>query len=77
MKTKHIYQMRVVAFPVYKIWRGPLHEEDTAEVEWVWRPYMNTSHKRLYLSVPTVEVKDSDEDEEETGASSIKKLKRS
>uniref|UniRef100_A0A0R3SN78 Brix domain-containing protein n=1 Tax=Hymenolepis diminuta TaxID=6216 RepID=A0A0R3SN78_HYMDI len=62
---------------LYKIWRGPLHEEDTAELEWVWRPYMNTSHKRLYLSVPTVEAKDSDEDEEETGASSIKRLKRS
>ncbi|VDD74201.1 unnamed protein product [Mesocestoides corti] len=35
---------------LYKIWRGPLHEESTADVEWVFRPYMSTSYKRRFLS---------------------------
>ena len=48
---------------VYKIWRGPLHEEDTAEVEWVFRPYMNTAYKRRFLS-----VEGGDEDEENAGS---------
>ncbi|BHF77632.1 snoRNA-binding rRNA-processing protein imp4 [Sparganum proliferum] len=36
---------------LYKIWRGPLHEEDTADVEWVMRPYMSTAYKRRFLSL--------------------------
>lgn len=67
--------MSAYSFLVYKIWRGPLHEEDTSEVEWVQRPYMNTSHKRLYLSVPTAEGNNNDEEDEEAGAT--KKAKRS
>ncbi|KAH8866490.1 U3 small nucleolar ribonucleoprotein IMP4 [Schistosoma japonicum] len=38
---------------LYKILRGPLHEEATADVEWVYRPYMNTTFKRRFLSEPT------------------------
>ncbi|GAA47412.1 U3 small nucleolar ribonucleoprotein protein IMP4, partial [Clonorchis sinensis] len=35
---------------LYKIWRGPLHEEAAADVEWVYRPYMSTTFKRRFLS---------------------------
>ena len=34
----------------HKILRGTLEEEKAADVEYVLRPYMNTSHKRLELS---------------------------
>ncbi|KAM7542386.1 hypothetical protein Aperf_G00000000629 [Anoplocephala perfoliata] len=49
---------------LYKIWRGPLHEEDVAEIEWILRPYMNTAHKRCFLSR---EVDDAGRDEEQEG----------
>ncbi|CAH8667414.1 unnamed protein product [Heterobilharzia americana] len=38
---------------LYKIWRGPLHEEATADIEWVYRPYMTTTFKRHFLSEQT------------------------
>lgn len=41
-----------ILLTVYKIWRGPLHEEATADIEWVYRPYMNTTFKRRFLSEP-------------------------
>ncbi|KAH9278434.1 U3 small nucleolar ribonucleoprotein IMP4 [Echinococcus granulosus] len=54
---------------LYKIWRGPLHEEDTAEVEWVFRPYMNTAYKRRFLST------EEDEESEAGGTGGGKRLK--
>ncbi|THD22689.1 U3 small nucleolar ribonucleoprotein IMP4 [Fasciola gigantica] len=35
---------------LYKIWRGPMHEEAAADVEWVYKPYMSTTYKRKFLS---------------------------
>ncbi|XP_075919863.1 U3 small nucleolar ribonucleoprotein IMP4-like [Petromyzon marinus] len=36
---------------VYEIKLGTLDNAATAEVEWPWRPYMNTAKKRKFLSV--------------------------
>ncbi|VDM20862.1 unnamed protein product [Hydatigera taeniaeformis] len=58
---------------LYKIWRGPLHEEGTAEVEWVFRPYMNTAYKRCFLS--TEEGNDTDDEPEAGGTNAKKRLK--
>ncbi|KAL3316425.1 snoRNA-binding rRNA-processing protein imp4 [Cichlidogyrus casuarinus] len=49
---------------LYKIWRGPLHEEKTAEVEWVFKPYMNTMYKRRLLSNEN-EKNDVEEEDEQ------------
>lgn len=38
------------SFPVYKIILGTLDNEDSADVEWVFRPYMNTTKKRKFLT---------------------------
>ncbi|CDI97994.1 U3 small nucleolar ribonucleoprotein [Echinococcus multilocularis] len=54
---------------LYKIWRGPLHEEGTAEVEWVFRPYMNTAYKRRFLST------EEDGEAEADGTGGGKRLK--
>ena len=35
---------------VYKIILGTLENESAADVEWVYRPYMNTAKKQRYLS---------------------------
>ena len=61
---------------VYKIWRGPLHEEDTAEVEWVFRPYMNTAYKRRYLSTEAnSDNEGEDQTSEENAAGGTKRSK--
>ncbi|KAL5966321.1 U3 small nucleolar ribonucleoprotein IMP4, partial [Taenia solium] len=56
---------------LYKICRGPLHEEDTAEVEWVFRPYMNTAYKRRFLSAE--EGEDANDEKAEDGGTSVRK----
>ncbi|CAH1784578.1 unnamed protein product [Owenia fusiformis] len=35
---------------LYQILQGTLENADSADVEWVYRPYMNTAKKRKYLS---------------------------
>lgn len=35
---------------IYKIILGTLDNEDSADVEWVFRPYMNTTKKRKFLT---------------------------
>jgi len=37
-------------FLVYEIKLGTLDNATAADVEWAWRPYMNTARKRRYLS---------------------------
>jgi len=58
---------------LYEIKLGTLENAAAADVEWAWRPYMNTAHKRRFLS-------DDDgwadgDDEELQGSSSQKKIK--
>lgn len=36
--------------PAYQIILGTIEGADTADVEWVFRPYMNTTKKRKFLS---------------------------
>ena len=36
---------------VYQLILGTVDTADTADVEWVYRPYMNTTKKRKFLSV--------------------------
>lgn len=36
---------------VYQIIQGTVDVADAADVEWVYRPYMNTAKKRRFLSV--------------------------
>ena len=36
---------------VYKIVLGTIDTADSADVEWVYRPYMRTAKKRKFLSV--------------------------
>ena len=38
------------AFTVYSIKLGTLDTMEAADTEWVLRPYMNTAHKRQFLS---------------------------
>ena len=35
---------------LYRILQGPLDERETADNEYVYRPYMNTTHKRKFLT---------------------------
>lgn len=35
---------------VYQIILGTIENVDTADTEWVYRPYMNTTKKRKFLS---------------------------
>jgi U3 small nucleolar ribonucleoprotein protein IMP4 len=35
---------------VYEIKLGTLENAAAADVEWAWRPYMNTARKRRFLS---------------------------
>lgn len=35
---------------LYEIKLGTLDNEDAADTEWALRPYMNTAHKRRFLS---------------------------
>jgi len=35
---------------LYRVLQGPLDERDTADTEYVYRPYMNTAHKRKFLT---------------------------
>ena len=36
--------------PVYQIILGTIDNADSADVEWVYRPYMNTAKKRRFLT---------------------------
>lgn len=45
------------SFAVYKIVLGTIDIADSADVEWVYKPYMRTTKKRKFLSTeeePTV-----------------------
>jgi len=53
---------RFALFP-FKILRGTM-EDTNAQVEWVYRPYMNSSKRRRILS-ETLVVQDEDEQENE------------
>ena len=46
---EHSYKVLYI-FSVYKILQGTLENADTADVEWVLRPYMNTAKKRRFLA---------------------------
>jgi hypothetical protein len=37
-------------FPVYQIILGTIETKDSADIEWVYRPYMNTAKKRKFLA---------------------------
>jgi hypothetical protein len=41
--------LRRAAPAVYQLIQGTVDEEDTADKEWVYRPYLNTARKRVYL----------------------------
>ena len=45
-----LYQNACFVFSVYKIILGTLENESVADVEWVYRPYMNTAKKQRFLS---------------------------
>jgi U3 small nucleolar ribonucleoprotein protein IMP4 len=35
---------------VYQIILGTIETKDSADIEWVYRPYMNTAKKRKFLA---------------------------
>ena len=49
-----VYQYIVSSyfFTVYEIKLGTIENADTADVEWVHRPYMITAKKRRHLAAP-------------------------
>ena len=46
----HFYNVVYGVFAVYKVILGTLDTADSADVEWVYRPYMRTAKKRKFLS---------------------------
>ena len=44
--------MSLLFLTVYEIKLGTIENADTADVEWVHRPYMNTAKKRRHLAAP-------------------------